>query len=62
MTISKLEEISTDIERMKSLLLEFREADRLHIIGEAMSQINAGKAKMSLAGCDEWDIRIEYRK
>lgn len=62
MSISKTEELIPAIELMKELLLATPDPDRLHIIAEALSQINSGKATLSIAGCDEWDIRIEYRK
>lgn len=50
------------VSSIKARILSIHETARLQVIGKALNQINAGKATLSIAGCDEWDIRIEYRK
>ena len=58
--------ILNDIQRVRDLLRPMPESDRLHVIAEALCDLNdvkpeAERTHRASCGCYDWDISIDYR-
>lgn len=54
--------ISEEIRDVRRALQGVQASDRLHVIAEALMDLNLEGAEYQSCGCGDWDITMDYRK